>query len=283
MTKHRKRMIRDMQLKGLDPDTQKAYVSGVAGLCRYCKTPPDRLSEEEIRAYLHYLITERKLSQSYVNQVYSGLKFLFQTTLKRDWVEWGIPRAKKAKKLPVVLSTEEVQRLIDRTNNLKHRTLLMVIYSGGLRLSEAIGLKLSDIDSDRMLIRVRGKGQKERETLLAQEALKALRVYWRTNPSRDWLFPGERPDAPLHARTVQKVFEQACRRAEIQKRASVHSLRHSFATHLLDNGVDIRFVQQLLGHTSIRTTTVYLHVTTRDLTRIRSPLDLLGDEDKPTS
>jgi integrase len=152
MTELRQRMIRDMQLKGLDPDTQKAYVAGVKGIVGYYGVSPDQLGEEQIRDYLHYLITERELSQSYVSQVYSGLKCLFESTLKRDWVKWGIPRAKKVKKLPVVLSVEEVRRLIDRTRNVKHRTLLEVIYSGGLRLREAVGLKPTDIDSDRMAV-----------------------------------------------------------------------------------------------------------------------------------
>ena len=283
MTVLRKRMIRDMQLRGLAPKTQAAYTKGVQGLAEYYRVSPDQLEEEQIRDYLQVLITERNLSQSYVSQVYSGLKFLFESTLKRDWVKWGIPRAKKAKKLPVVLSLEEVARLIETTQNLKHRTLLQVIYSGGLRLSEAVALKPPDIDSDRMVIRVRGKGAKERETLLAHRALKALRNYCRLYHPVDWLFPGQKPATALVGRTVQKVFEQACQRADIRKGATPHSLRHSFATHLLDSGVDITFVQQLLGHKSLQTTAIYLHVTTRSLSRIRSPLDLLGDDNQPAS
>lgn len=283
MTELRKRMIRDMRLKGLHPDTQKAYVRAVKGVVRYYRVSPDQLDEEQIRDYLHYLIAERNVSQGCVSQAYSGLRFLFESTLKRDWVAWGIPRARQKKKLPVVLSVEEVRRLIDRTTNPKHRALLMVIYSGGLRGAEAVTLKVSDIDSNRMLIRVRGKGGKDRETLLAHTTLEALRTYHRAYTPREWLFPGKKPCNPLHVRTAQEVFVQARERADIQKCAGIHCLRHSFATHLLDSGVDIAFLQRLLGHKNLQTTAVYLHVSTRDLVRIRSPLDLLEDDNQPAS
>ena len=183
----------------------------------------------------------------------------------------------------MVLSREEVHRLLYRTRNLKHRALFMVIYSGGLRTSEATTLKPSDIDSDRMLIRIRGKGEKERHTLLAEEALQTLRDYYRTYGHSAWLFPGQLPTAPIKGRTVQKLFEQARLRADIQKPATVHTLRHSFATHLLDSGVDITHIQRLLGHKNLETTTIYLHVTTRELARIRSPLDLMEGEPTPTA
>ena len=279
----RERMIRDMQIRGYGQSTQKAYLSGVSGIARHFDAPPDRLNEDQIRSYLHHLIAERQVSQGYVNQVYSGLKFLFESTLKKDWVSWRIPRAKASRKLPVVLSKHEVARLFAVTANLKHRTLLMVTYSGGLRISEVVNLKPVDIDSDRMRIRVRGKGGDERDTLLAQSALEILRRYYSQYRPRTWLFEGQIPDRPLHTRSLQKVFERARGSADITKPATAHTLRHSFATHLLESGVDLFFIQRLLGHKSPKTTTVYLHVSNRDVARIQSPLDSLEEAEAPAS
>lgn len=277
----RDRMIRDMQIKRYSPHTQKAYLRGVTEFVRYFNQPPEDLGQEEIRTYLHYLVIDRKVSQGYLGQVYSGLKFLFQTTMRQDWVDWCIPRARRSRKLPVVLSKEEIRRLFDVTANLKHRALFKTIYSGGLRAAEVVALKPADIDSDRMLIRVTGKGKRERDTLLAREALQALRAYQDRYRPRSWLFPGQKPGSPIITSTVRKVFIAAKKKAQIHKPASVHSLRHSFATHLLDAGVDLFRIQKLLGHSSVKTTTVYLHVSTRDLARIRSPLDLMEDQSMP--
>ena len=279
----RDRMIRDMQIKGYSPYTQDAYLRGATEFVRYFHLSPEDLGQEEVRTYLHHLVIDRKVSQSYLGQVYSGLKFLFQTTMRRDWVDWRIPRARRGKTLPVVLSKEEIRRLFAVTTNLKHRALLMTIYSGGLRTGEVVALKPADIDSDRMLIRVRGKGQRERNTLLAREALHALRAYQDRYQPRTWLFPGQKPGLPLITNTVRTVFRAKKKKAEIHKAASVHSLRHSFATHLLDAGVDLFRIQKLLGHSSVKTTTVYLHVSTRDLARIQSPLDQMEDDSEPIS
>jgi len=235
----RERMIRDMPIKGFSPKTQKAYLDGVSRISKHYGMSPGRLSEEQIRSYLHFLIKDRKLSQSYISQAYSGLKFLFQITLKQDWDAWGIPRSKRVKKLPVVLSQGEVSRLLSATANIKHRALMMVIYSGGLRVSEAVGLRPSDIDSDRMRIRVCGKGKKEGDTLLSLTALKILRVYFQRYRPLTWLFEGQRRGEPLHTRTVQKVIRRAAAKAGINKTATAHTLRHSFATHLLESEVDL--------------------------------------------
>jgi site-specific recombinase XerD len=277
-------MVRDMQIKGYSPHTQDAYLRGVVGFVRHYGLSPETLGQEEVRTYLHHLVIDRKVSQSYLNQVYSALKFLYQTTMRRDWMDWRIPRARRGKKLPVVLSREEIRRLFGATTNLKHRALLMTIYSGGLRTGEVVTLKPADIDCDRMLIRVRGKGKRDRDTLLAREALHALRAYQDRYQPRTWLFPGQRSgDLPVIPNTVRTIFRQRKKKAQIHKSATVHSLRHSFAMHLLDAGVDLFRIQKLLGHSSVKTTTVYLHVSSRDLACIQSPLDQMEDDAEPIS
>jgi site-specific recombinase XerD len=237
---------------------------------------PDELGEQEIRDYLHYLIQVKKGSQSGVSQAYSALKFFYETTLKRDWNGFRIPRVQKGKKLPVVLSQQEIQAIFSATRNLKHRVVLMTIYSAGLRISEVVHLKVSDIDSQRMTIRVQqGKGQKDRYTLLSQRTLEVLRAYWKEYRPSGWLFPGKPETEPLSVSSVQRVFEKVLLRARIKKPASVHTLRHSFATHLLEAGTDLYHIQRLLGHTSPKTTAIYLHLSRKNLGGLTSPLDLL--------
>jgi site-specific recombinase XerD len=218
-----------------------------------------------------------------MSQAYSGLKFFYETTLKRDWDGFRIPRVKMRKKLPVVLSQQEVQVLFSAVRNLKHRAILMTIYSAGLRLNEAIHLKVSDIDSQRMMIRVeQGKGDKDRYTLLASRTLDILREYWREYRPHDWLFYSRSFERPLSSRTVQVVLERALHQAGIKKPATVHTLRHSFATHLLEAGTDLYHIQHLLGHKSPQTTTIYLHLSRRDLVKVISPIDLLEGPGKLT-
>jgi site-specific recombinase XerD len=241
------------------------------------------LGDPEIRKYLHHLIQEKKACQSSISQAYSALKFFYETTLKRDWNGFRIPRVKMGKKLPVVLSREEIQAIFSATENLKHRALLMTIYSAGLRVSEVVHLKVSDLDSQRMVMRVQqGKGQKDRYTILSQRTLEVLRDYWREYRPQDWLFPGNPATEPLSVSAVQRVFGKVLLRAGIKKPASVHTLRHSFATHLLEDGTDLYHIQRLLGHTSPKTTTVYLHLSRRDLRSVTSPLDLMEGTGKPT-
>jgi site-specific recombinase XerD len=270
----REQMRADLELKGLSPKTQKIYLSQVRSFALYYNRSPEQLGEREIKEYLLHLIREKKASSSLVNQCYSALKFLYEKTLKRKWIMEEIPRTKISKKLPVILNREEVEALFSVTNNLKHRAILMLIYSSGLRISEAAHLKLSDIDSKRMMLGIRqGKGGKDRCTILSNIALQVLRRYWCQYRPQEWLFPGKFPDKPISERSIQKIFKKAKDLAGITKPATVHTLRHSFATHLLEGGTDLHHIQLLLGHSSPKTTTVYLHVSQRDLTRIVSPLD----------
>ena len=268
------RMKRDMELRHLSRRTQDCYLLCMRNYTRYFGVSPEGLGEEEIKTYLYHLIEAKQASQATVSQSYSALKFFYETTLKRDWISYRIPRAKQSKPLPAVLSPGEVQAIVSAVRNLKHRAILMTIYSGGLRINEAVHLKVTDIDSSRMVIRVRhGKGKKDRYTLLAQRTLEELRHYWKQSQPVDWLFPGKDRSVPLSVSSVQKAFKEALIRTGIKKAVSVHTLRHSFATHLLENGTDLYHIQRLLGHASPKTTTVYLHLSRRDLGQIANPLD----------
>jgi len=273
----------DLELRNLSPRTRDCYLTWVRSFALHFHRSPDELGDPEIREYLHHLIQEKKACQSSISQAYSALKFFYETTLKRDWNGFRIPRVKMGKKLPVVLSREEIQAIFSATENLKHRALLMTIYSAGLRVSEVVHLKVSDLDSQRMVMRVQqGKGQKDRYTILSQRTLEVLRDYWREYRPQDWLFPGNPATEPLSVSAVQRVFGKVLLRAGIKKPASVHTLRHSFATHLLEDGTDLYHIQRLLGHTSPKTTTVYLHLSRRDLRSVTSPLDLMEGTGKPT-
>jgi len=280
----RDRMEMDMKLRRLSPKTISCYLACMKGVAKHFRRSPAELGEEEIRGYLHYLMEEKRASQSVLVQTYSALKFFFEKTLQREWNGSRIPRSKQRKKLPGVLSREEVESILSATGNLKHRAILMTIYSAGLRISEATRLKVSDIDSERMTIRVNeGKGLKDRYTLLGERNLEILRLYCKMCKPSEWLFPGKNPSEPVSISAIQRVFQASILRAGIKKRASVHTLRHSFATHLVEAGVDLYHIQRLLGHKSASTTTVYLHITGKDLGKIRSPIDFKGDDQKPTT
>ena len=277
-------MKRDLELKNYSPKTRACYLVSVKGFALHFHRSPAELADQEIREYLHYLIHEKKVSQSVISQAYSALKFLYETTLKKDWNGFRIPRAKMGKKLPVVLSLEEIQAILSATRNLKHRALLMTIYSAGLRVSEVVHLKVSDIDSQRMVIRVQqGKGEKDRYALLAKRTLEVLREYWRAYRPEDWLFPGQPAKGSLSISSVQKIFEKVLDQTGIKKHATVHTLRHSFATHLLEVGTDLYHIQRLLGHTTPKTTAIYLHLSRKDLGGVTSPIDLMEETGKPTS
>jgi integrase/recombinase XerD len=283
MGKLRDQMEMDMKLRRLSPRTISCYLACMKNIAVYFRKSPAELGDEEIRDYLHYLMEEKKASQSVVVQSYSALKFLFEKTLQRQWNAQRIPRSKQRKKLPGVLSKQEVESILSATRNLKHRAILMTIYSAGLRVSEATRLKVSDIESGRMMIRVNeGKGLKDRYTLLGERNLEILRCYYKAYRPLQWLFPGRNPSEPVSVSCVQRVFQASILKAGIKKKASVHTLRHSFATHLLESGTDLYYIQRLLGHCSASTTSVYLHITGRDLSKIRSPIDLLEDDQKPT-
>ncbi len=276
-------MKRDLELKNYSPKTRSCYLASVKSFALHFHRSPEELGDQEIREYLHYLIKDKKVSQSAVNQTYSALKFFYETTLKRDWNGFRIPRAKMSKRLPVVLSQQEIQALFSVIRNLKHRAILMTVYSAGLRLNEVIHLKVSDIDSQRMMIRVQqGKGDKDRYTLLARRTLDILREYWRAYRPRDWLFYSRSFERPLSSRSVQVVFDRAVHQSGIEKPASVHTLRHSFATHLLEAGTDLYHIQHLLGHKTPKTTAIYLHLSRKDLVSVTSPIDLLEEPGKLT-
>lgn len=275
------RMKMDMELKNFSPKTIKTYLGCMKSFTRHFGKSPKDLGDEEIRDYLHYLLKEKMASQATISQTYSALKFFYERTLGKDWNERKIPRSKLPKKLPTVLAKEEVRAIFLNTQNIKHLALLMTIYSGGLRLSEATHLKPGDIDSKRMMIKVRGKGNKDRYTLLGEKALDILRIYFRQYRPSEWLFSSRNPEVCICNSTVQKAFKVSLKKSGVKKKASVHTLRHCFATHLLESGADLFYIQRLMGHTTSKTTAVYLHVTQKSFTKMKSPVDLLGDSDEP--
>lgn len=281
MSKLREQMQMDLDIKGYSPQTKRSYIGQVERFSRYYGKSPDKLGEQEIKEYLHYLIKIRKLSSSHINIAYSALKFFYNTTLHREWDIEKIPRIKNGKTLPRILSQEEVTRLLQATSNLKHRAMLMTIYGAGLRVSETANLKLGDIDSKRMQIHIyQGKGKKDRYTILSEANLSILRKYWELYRPDYWMFPGVPKDKPISTRTIQKLFQNSRVKVGIKKQVSVHSLRHSFATHLLEFGVDIYHIQKLMGHSSIKTTSIYIHLKRDDILNITSPLDMILDIEK---
>jgi site-specific recombinase XerD len=278
----RERMIRDMQLRRLAPNTQRVYLNGVRGLAKHYRQSPDMLTDGQVQDYLLYMLNERKVAWSTCDTYVASLQFFYGVTLKRASLRLAIPPRKSEKPLPEILSAEEVQRLFAATNNLKHRTMLMTVYAAGLRVSEAARLKITDLDSRRMMIRVnQGKGNKDRYTILSPRLLQQLREYWRKYRPADWLFPGQKPGRPIDRVSIFRVFIEAKGKANIHKRGGVHSLRHAFATHLLEAGVDVRTIQVLMGHRSILTTMHYLQVTRHKVESTLSPLDLLRTPAQP--
>lgn len=274
----KEQMITEFKLRGYSPKTEKMYLTHMKKYTHHFGKSPDQMGEREIKDYLHFLITQNK-SQSYVTGAYSALKFFYENVLQRTWDMNHIPRVKKDKKLPLILDTSEVRRLFEVTKNLKHRTILITTYAAGLRVSEVVNLKVTDIDSKRMQIRIeQGKGKKDRYVLLSPVNLKLLRIYWQTYRPKTWLFPSYNYENPISVRSVQHVFERAKQKAGIQKKVSIHSLRHSFATHLLESGTDLHYIQQLMGHASVKTTTIYIHLRTQNALKVISPLDLLFEK-----
>ena len=274
MGKLRDQMLADLQLCGARPRTQEAYLREAENLAKYFNRSPAELGEEELKEYMLYLINERHLSEGTFRFYVAALKFLYRTTLKREWVGEKIRYPKRKTKLPVVLDLSEVESLLSVTKNLKHKAILMITYSSGLRVSEAARLKITDIDSKRMTVRIgEGKGGKDRYSILSQTALEHLRQYWKKYRPAEWLFEGVKKDDHITTYTIQHVFRAAKERAGITKPASIHTLRHSFATHLIEAGTSLHHVQLLLGHRSPTTTTVYLHVSRLNLSQVISPLD----------
>lgn len=283
MSELRQNMLADLQVRNYAERTQGIYIARVAEAARHFGRSPDRIRPEELRNYLRYLVTERHVSRSAYVQTTAALRFLYQTTLDRPDMVPHLPYPRRKRRpQPVVLSRSEVSRLLKAITNLKHRTVALTQYATGLRITEALHLQLRDIDSDRMVIAVRrGKGDVDRQVILSPVLLGALRQYWRAYRPVYWLFPGRDPHEPLGASTIQRAIKAARNRAGIAKPATSHSLRHSFATHLLESGTDLRIIQVLLGHRSLRTTQIYTHVATDRLRATVSPLDTLGTELTP--
>jgi site-specific recombinase XerD len=278
MTQLRKKMLEELERRNYSHRTAKTYVRIIRDFAQHFHQPPDQLGPEQIRQYQAFLFQSKKLSAATVSQYVSALRFLFIKTLHRHFLTEHIPFPKSPQRLPVVLSPEEVTRLIDAANTLYHRTLLMTLYSTAVRRSELCRLQVTDIDSERMIIRIQqGKGRRDRDVPLSPKLLEALRLYWRWRKPKTYLFPGrgKRADVPISANSVWLACRQAAQQAGIRKRLSPHSLRHSCATHLLDAGADLRTIQVLLGHSRLEHTLVYLHLSHRHLQAVPNPLDSL--------
>ena len=279
MKKLREQMNDAMIVRGFAPRTRESYLAAVKGLAKYYRRSPDLLAAEEIEAYHLHLIVERKLAYASVNQSACACRFLFDRVLRRPMSRFDIPMAKAPKTLPRVLSREEVTRLFAATPNLRARTLLMLTYAAGLRVSEVCALQLADIESapDRMCIKVRqGKGGKDRYTMLSPQLLQTLREYWQLYRPRTWLFPNPSGTGPIDIKVAQRIYGAARDKAGLGRNGGIHTLRHSFATHLLESGVDIHTIQRLLGHGHVSTTMRYFHLAQNKLTGTTSPLELLA-------
>lgn len=276
MTPLRQRMIEDMRLRNLSANTERLYVRQVARFARFFGKSPELLGLEDVHSYQVYLSQQKSASWSTLNQAVSALRFLYHITLGKEWRLEYIPLPRKAQTLPIVLSQEEICRFFENVPNLKHRAILMTAYATGLRVSEVASLRVTDIDSHRMMIRVRlGKGQKDRYVMLSPHLLELLRAYWKLARPKEWLFPGRPPTRPITRERIYQVCIKASLAAGLTKRAHVRALRHSFATHLLEGGANIRVIQILLGHRSLRTTARYTHVSRDTICSTSSPLDLL--------
>jgi len=286
MTHLRQRMLEDLRIRNYAPATVGAYIRSVAEFAQHFKKPPDQLGPEEIRRWQLYLLTEKRVKQGTYIQAVSALRFFYRNTLNNKIEIDRIPLPRYEQKLPVILSKEEVKALLEAPRNLGHRAILAVMYGAGLRISEAAGLKVDDIDGKRKVIWVRGgKGRKDRQVMLAEPLREVLAAYWRWKRPTDWLFPGGKPGCPITCGTVFETCQKAAQRAGIAKRVHPHSLRHAFATHLLEDGVNLLVIQALLGHKNLRTTARYLHVADSTIRAARSPLELLGGLDlvRPTT
>lgn len=280
MTQLRKMMLDELQRRNYAQNTVRCYIHAVEAFAAYFRKRPDQLGPEHIRAYQAHLFKDRKLAAGTVEQQAAALRFFFVKTLHRPYPPNQIPLPKRQRRLPTVLSQDEVARLIDSASNLMHRTILMTLYSTGVRRAELCSLKVADIDSKRMLIRVsHGKGGRDRDVLLSPKLLETLREYWRWIKPKTYLFPGMvnnwRADVPINAKLVWCVVKEAAERAGITKPVSPHTLRHSFATHMLEAGADLRTIQVLMGHAKLEHTTVYLHLSQRHLQAVSSPLEAI--------
>jgi integrase/recombinase XerD len=288
MTPLRQRMIEDMQLRGLSANTQEAYVTAVRQLAEHFRKTPAEIGEEDLRQYFLYLANEKKVARATTTIALCAIRFFYEQTLKQTWTTLRFVRPAREKKLPVVLSREEVRRILAEVRIPVYRACLTTIYACGLRLLEGAHLQVPDVDSARMLLHIHGKGKKDRYVPLPEPTLNLLRRHWRTHRSALWLFPAvtrhgqkcrvEQNAGPVTRSNVQGAFRQAVRRSRIAKRAHVHTLRHSYATHLLEAGVNLRIIQESLGHRSARTTQIYTHLTREVRATLADPLNELAKD-----
>ena len=281
MTQLRKRVLEELERRNYSQATARSYLGAIRRFAEHFGRSPDQLGPEQVRQYQLYLLRERKLTPRSLSMQMAAIRFLYLKTLKRVYRQEDLPLPKVPQRLPVVLSREEIARLIAAASNLRHRTILMTLYSTGMRRSELCHLRLEDVDSQCMLIRIRqGKGAKDRNVPLSPKLLEQMRLYWRSLKHKPtvWLFPsiqGKRAGQPIESKTVWNLCHEAARRAGLAKAVHPHTLRHSFATHLLEAGADLRTIQVLLGHTELRHTIVYIHLSARHLFTVANPLDTL--------
>jgi len=267
---------RELIIRKYSKKTINAYIYHNEEFLNFCKKEYKDIADEDIKNYLYFLNEKKNVSASTLNIAISALKFYYGEILKKNFI-YEIKRPKKDKKLPVVLSQEEVSKILSSIENIKHKAILMLVYSSGLRVGEVVKLKPEDIDSNRKIIHIKGaKGRKDRYTMLSDKILETLREYWKQYKLQKWLFKGANPERHITTGTVEKIFKHACEKAVIRKDVTAHTLRHSFATHLLESGTDLRYIQELLGHKSSKTTEIYTHVSTKDIGKIKSPLDSLN-------
>ncbi|MBN2642508.1 MAG: site-specific integrase [Victivallales bacterium] len=272
----REKMLRDMSVRNFAANTVESYLRSVRDLAKHYMISPDRLTQEQLLDYIYFLIKERKLASGSINAVTAGLRFFYKETMGMEDLAMAIPPRKTPRKLPEILSAGELSKLFSVISNQKHRVMLMTAYAAGLRISEVINLKVGNIDSGRMSIQIKNsKGRKDRYTILSPRLLFELRAYWNNYRPKDILFPSPVKDGPLDRAAPSLAFRKYKDKAEITKAVTFHSLRHTFATNLLEAGADIRTIQILLGHSSITSTAIYLHVARQDLGSISSPLDLI--------
>jgi len=279
VTQLRKRMLEELQRRNYAKSTIESYLHAVEDFARYFGMSPDQLNQEHIRQYHLHLVNERKLSVNTVVGRIAALRFFFVKTLRRSYQREDLPSPRRPKKLPTVLSQDEVARLLDSAGNLFHYAILMTLYSTGLRRAELSRLRVSDIDSERMVIHVhQGKGNRDRDLPLTPKLLETLRTYWRWKKPQTWLFPRlgiADADQPISTKSVYFAVQEAAKRAGLQKPVSPHTLRHSWATHLLENGADLRTIQMLLGHADLEHTTVYLRMSQRHLQAVPNPVEAM--------
>lgn len=279
-------MIEDMQLRGMSERTQECYIRSVRKLAEHYNKSPDLITEEELRQYFLFLTNVKKYARATVTIALCGIKFFYNYTARRDWPSVKLMRPKREKKLPVILSREEVRRILNLIRLERYRTCLTTIYSCGLRLQEGVNLRVEDVDSARRLLHIHGKGAKDRYVPLPPKTLELLREFWKTHRNQEWLFPSpgrnglDEPISaiPVSKSSVQTAFREARIEAGIKKRASVHTLRHSYATHLLETGINLRFIQEYLGHNTPTTTSVYTHLTDRAKSSATLAINQLMDD-----